>query len=266
MDPKTFHGFRELAYAHAGIAIRENKQALVSARVAKRVRTLGLGSESQYLEYLRKDTTGEEMMSFLDVISTNFTSFFREQDHFEVLKAELAACVTQGKKRIRVWCAAAATGEEPYTLAMTLAESLDGKVDDWRLLATDISIRALEVASAGRYELDKLEQVPRPLLDKYFKEKPSENERRVTPALRDKILFKRLNLATPPFPLNGNLDVVFCRNVMIYFDLKVRQRLISEIERLLKPGGLLLIAHSETLNGITCGLGMLKPSVYRKGI
>jgi chemotaxis protein methyltransferase CheR len=240
MDPKTFHGFRELAYAHAGIAIRENKQALVSARVAKRVRTLGLGSESQYLEYLRKDTTGEEMMSFLDVISTNFTSFFREQDHFEVLKAEL--------------------------VAMTLAESLDGKVDDWRLLATDISIRALEVASAGRYELDKLEQVPRPLLDKYFKEKPSENERRVTPALRDKILFKRLNLATPPFPLNGNLDVVFCRNVMIYFDLKVRQRLISEIERLLKPGGLLLIAHSETLNGITCGLGMLKPSVYRKGI
>ena len=264
MDPKTFHGFRELAYAHAGIALRENKQALVSARIAKRVRSLGLGGEAQYLEYLQKDKSGKEMISFLDVISTNFTSFFRERDHFELLKEELAVCVKQGKKRVRVWCAAAATGEEPYTLAMTLAESLDGKVDDWRLLATDISIGALEVAAAGRYDLDKLEQVPRTLLDKYFKEKPSEDERLVSPALRSKIMFKRLNLATPPFPLNGALDVVFCRNVMIYFDLKVRQRLISEIERLLKPGGLLAIAHSETLNGIDSGFTMLKPSVYRK--
>src|SRR5687768_15029977 len=137
MDPKTFHGFRELAYAHAGIALRENKQALVSARIAKRVRSLGLGGEAQYLQYLRQDKSGEELMSFLDVISTNFTSFFREKEHFDVLKEELGACVKLGKRRIRVWCAAAATGEEPYTLAMTMAEALADKVDDWRLLATD---------------------------------------------------------------------------------------------------------------------------------
>ena len=268
MDPQVFRGFRELAHRHAGIALRENKEALVSARIAKRVRTLGLAGESQYLEYVKNDKSGAELMSFLDAISTNFTSFFRESDHFEVLKDELGACVKRDQKRVRVWCAAAATGEEPYTLAMTLAESLEGKIEDWRLLATDISVRALEVAAQGSYEPAKLQQVPRPLREKYFDHVTASPDApaalQVKPSLRSKIVFKRLNLAKLPFPLNGGLDVVFCRNVMIYFDLEVRKHLVGEIERLLKPGGLLVIAHSETLNGVGTGLSMLKPSVYRK--
>jgi len=268
MDPAVFQGFREIAYQQAGIALRENKEALVSARIAKRVRSLGLDGERAYLDFLRKDQSGQELVSFLDAISTNFTSFYREQDHFETLSAELAATVKRGTKRVRIWCAAAATGEEPYTLAITMAEALDGRVDDWRLLATDISTRALELASAGRYEETKLAQVPAPLRTKYFKSEAGHSAdagmMTAKPALRSKILFKRLNLATPPFPLRGELDFVFCRNVMIYFDIEVRQRLISEIERLLKPGALLVVAHSETLSGIVTGLSMVRPSVYRK--
>jgi chemotaxis protein methyltransferase CheR len=266
VDPKVFRGFKELAYQHAGIALRENKEVLVSARIAKRVRILGLDGDSQYLDYLMNDKTGAELLCFIDVISTNFTSFFREADHFETLEEELAERVLSGTKRIRVWCAAAATGEEPYTLGMTLSEALDGKVDDWRLLATDISLRALEVARQGSYESTRLEEVPKALRLKYFhkdRERP-DGTLRASQALRDKVTFKRLNLATPPFPLNGGLDVVFCRNVMIYFDLTVRQRLITEVERLLRPGGMLIIAHSETLSGIVTGLKVQRPSVYRK--
>jgi chemotaxis protein methyltransferase CheR len=268
MDPKVFLGFRKLAHKHAGIALRDNKEALVSARIAKRVRVLGLASEDQYLEYLQNDKSGAELVSFLDVISTNFTSFFRESDHFDLLKEELALRVKEGAKRIRIWCAASSSGEEPYTLAMTLAEALERKVDDWRLLATDISLRVLETASEGSYEADKLAQVPRLLREKYFRTEPGPASEaamlRVVPELRERIVFKRLNLSLLPFPLGGGLDVVFCRNVMIYFDVSVRQPLVNEIERLLRPGGLLVIAHSETLNGLKSGLKMLKPSVYRK--
>ncbi|MEI9937589.1 MAG: protein-glutamate O-methyltransferase CheR [Pseudomonadota bacterium] len=268
MDPKVFLGFRQLAYKHAGIALRDNKEALVSARIAKRVRSLNLNSELAYLEYLKNDKSGEELISFLDVISTNFTSFYRENDHFDLLREELATRVKQGANRIRIWCAAASTGEEPYTLAMTLAESLEHKVDDWRLLATDISLRVLEAASEGAYEAEKLSGVPRNLRDKYFRKVPGTAEEpdmlRVIPALRERIVFKRLNLSTLPFPLGGGLDVVFCRNVMIYFDMTVRQPLVNEVERLLRPGGLLVIAHSETLNGLQTGMTMVKPSVYRK--
>ena len=267
MDPRTFRGFCKLAYDHAGIALRENKETLVAARIAKRIRTLGLSSESEYLDYLQNDSTGEELLSFIDVISTNFTSFFREGDHFEVLKRELDARVMDGQKRVRLWCAAAATGEEPYTLAITMAEALAGSAIDWRLLATDISLRALGVAHEGCYEATKLEPVPRGLRERYFSKENAAGGApmlRARDVLRERTVFKRLNLATPPFPMKGELDIVFCRNVMIYFDLTVRQRLIREIERLLKPGGMLVVAHSETLSGIASSFAMMKPSVYRK--
>ncbi len=266
MDPAVFEGFREIAYRHAGIALRAHKEALVSSRIAKRVRSLGLRGEREYLDFLKNDRSGEELVSFLDAISTNFTSFYRERDHFETLSTELLAAVKRGTRRVRLWCAAAATGEEPYTLAITLAEALDGRVDDWRILATDISTRALATASAGRYEASKLALVPAALRVKYFKSEVQSGVEVLTAkgALRDRLMFKRLNLATPPFPLRGELDFVFCRNVMIYFDTQVRQRLVSEIERLLKPGGLLVVAHAETLSGVTNGLGVVRPSVYRK--
>jgi chemotaxis protein methyltransferase CheR len=268
MNRRVFEEFRELAYREAGIAMKDTKEALLSARIAKRVRVLSLGSESEYLAYLQADTGGTEMRHFLDAISTNFTSFFREPDHFERLREEVASWVRRGTRNLRVWCAASSTGEEPYTLAMTLAETLSGTATEFRILATDISVRALEQASRARYEKNRLAPVPPALRARYFVPDAApigaEPSYTVAPNLRERVMFKRLNLATPPFPMRGDMDVVFCRNVMIYFDAPVRQRLIAEIERLLKPGGLFVVAHSETLGGSRRGMTPVSASVYRK--
>ena len=258
MTHSVFDALRRLAYDEAGIAIRENKQTLVSARIAKRMRECGISTEREYLAFLEGDKSGQEMVRFLDAISTNFTSFFREPDHFQLFEEEIRRLVEKGSKTLRIWCAAAATGEEPYSLAITLAEAVHGTGADWRLLASDIS-EASSLQSA---------QVPPGLRARYFAEQSAsageEAQSRVANDLRGRVLFKRVNLATPPFPMRGDLDVVFCRNVMIYFDNAVRQRLVGEIERLLRPGGLLVVAHSETLNGIRSGLRTVQPSVYRK--
>jgi chemotaxis protein methyltransferase CheR len=268
MDSTVFQELRKMAYEQAGIALRENKEALLSARIAKRMRKLGLHAEQEYLEYLRNDGSGSEMVEFLDAISTNFTSFFREQDHFELLQREATTWLEEQRSAVRIWCAAAATGEEPYSLAMTLNETLAGRDVDWRILATDISVGALLTAQAGRYEDARLTPVPAALRRKYFLPDTAESGRgnRVSETLREHITFTRLNLATPPFPMRGGLDAVFCRNVMLYFDNTVRQKLIAEIELLLRPGGLLVIAHSETLNGVRSGLKTVRPSVYRKAV
>jgi chemotaxis protein methyltransferase CheR len=264
----VFEAFQRLAYQEAGIALRDNKGALVSARVAKRVRELGLNDAGEYLRFLQADRVGSEMVNFLDAITTNFTSFFRESEHFEFLKQEALAWAASGAREVRVWCAAAATGEEPYTLAMVLAEALRDSGLSFRILATDISVRALTFAAAGRYPRSRLEQVPTALRARYFEPdataKGAELELTVVPSLRKRIVFKRLNLATPPFPLRGNLDAVFCRNVMIYFDMPVRQRLVRDIERLLRPGAPLVVAHSETLGGVRGALDAVSSSVYRK--
>jgi len=267
MSVSVFDALRRLAYDQAGIALRENKQTLVSARIAKRMRECGIKTEREYLEFLKGDSTGDEMVRFLDAISTNFTSFFREPDHFDFLSEEIRRWLDQGRRGLRIWCAAAATGEEPYSLAMTLAESLGGEPVDWRLLASDISVSALRTAAAGVYPDSRLDQVPQALKRKYWAPAGmdgAECTSRISMELRSRMLFKRVNLATPPFPMRGELDAIFCRNVMIYFDNAVRQRLVTEAERLLRPGGLLVVAHSETLNGIRSGLRALMPSVYRK--
>jgi len=268
MTHSVFDALRRLAYDEAGIAIRENKQTLVSARIAKRMRECGISTEREYLAFLEGDKSGQEMVRFLDAISTNFTSFFREPDHFQLFEEEIRQLVAKGAKTLRIWCAAAATGEEPYSLAITLSEAVSGTAADWRLLASDISVSALRTAAAGVYPTARVAQVPPALRARYFAEQhgaPGEEATsRVSNDLRARVLFKRVNLATPPFPMRGDLDVVFCRNVMIYFDNAVRQRLVSEIERLLRPGGLLVVAHSETLNGIRSGLRTVRPSVYRK--
>jgi chemotaxis protein methyltransferase CheR len=268
MTPTVFRAFRDIAYQQAGITLRDGKETLVSARLSKRVRTLGLASMEAYLEHLRGDTTGAEMVTFLDAISTNFTSFFRERDHFDVLTAEARAHKDRGGSRFRVWCAAASTGEEPYSIALTLVEAFAGSSVDHKILATDISTRVLSHARKGLYGAAQVEPVPRELRARYFTRvaDPTTGDPffQVAAELTRHLTFARLNLAKPPFPMKGPLDVVLIRNVMIYFDNVVRQRLVSEAERLLAPGGVLMIGHSETLNEIRTGLRPVRPSVYRK--
>ena len=268
MTPQVFDAFRRLVYREAGIALRESKSALVTARIARRMRELGLEDAGEYLRYVEADGDGAELVLFLDSITTNFTSFFRESDHFQVLADEVRSALAGGKNSFRVWCAAAATGEEPYTLAMTLNEALLGSGADFRILATDLSQRALRFAEEGRYPESRLAQVPARLRQRYFKQesRASRDEAwfRVAPELRERIVFGRLNLATPPFPLRGELDVVFCRNVMIYFDGEVRRRLVGEIERLTRVGGLFVVAHAETLGRTRGSFRAIHASAYRK--
>jgi chemotaxis protein methyltransferase CheR len=268
MRPADFKAFCDLAYSQAGIRLGEEKIALVSARVGKRLRALELPTERAYLDFLENDKTGGELIEFLDVISTNFTSFFREPAHFERLAADLKERLQAGQKSFRLWCAAASSGEEPYTIALVLEELFAGQGVDWKVLCTDISTRVLGLARRGVYREQQLRAVRKDSLTRHFIKRPGsggeETTYEVSPELKRHLTFARLNLAQPPFPMKGPFDAVLCRNVMIYFDNPVRQGLVVEIERLVRPGGLVFVGHAETLSGLKTGMQVVSPSVYRR--
>jgi chemotaxis protein methyltransferase CheR len=267
MEMKVFDQLCSIAHREAGISLKAGKEALVASRVAKRLRVLGLTSEQEYLDHLSNDTSGEELVFFLDAISTNFTSFMREPDHFDMLTQWASQRSVQARGKVRLWCAAAATGEEPYTIAITLLDAFEGHKADIKILATDISTKALNAAIAGHYSAAGLDSLTAAQRAKYFEKSGSKAAGAtytVRPEVKQLVLFRRLNLSTPPFPMRGSMDVVFCRNVMIYFDTDTRQGLISEIERLLVPGGVLFTGHSETLSSIKTDFTVVRPSVYRK--
>jgi chemotaxis protein methyltransferase CheR len=271
MDQQLFQRFASLAYDKAGISIRPGKEALVAARVAKRQRALSIADPQGYLRYLEEDTSGEELSLFLDVISTHFTSFFREPDHFDLLAAEVSRLAAAGQQRIRLWSAASSTGEEPYTMAMTALGVPGADRLDLRILATDIAVDTLKKAQAGVYAADRIEPVPPPLRARWFTRRgdakhPEGELYEVKDELKRLVVFRRLNLTSPPYPMSGPLDIVFCRNVLIYFDQPTRQKLISAVERLIAPGGLLCLGHTETLSGIRCNLKLVRPSVFRRPV
>lgn len=267
MRPHVFRALCDLAYEQAGIRLGDEKLALVSARVGKRVRALQLHDENEYLEVLRRDD-GAELIEFLDVISTNFTSFYREPAHFERLATHLGASLARGQQQFRIWCAASSSGEEPYTIGLVLEELFEGRPIDWKVLATDISTKVLGMAKRGRYREGQLRAVRKDSLKRHFVqvERPAGDEAvyEASAGLKQHLTFARLNLAHPPYPMRGPFDVVFCRNVMIYFDAPVRQGLVQEMERLVRPGGLVFVGHAETLSGLSTSLEVLVPSVYRK--
>lgn len=266
MDHQTFDKFREIVYANSGIALNDTKHAMVSARIAKRMRRLGLGTHQQYLQFLLRDEGGNEITHFLDVISTNVTSFFREPSHFDFLANAAGTWLARGKHKIRIWSAAASSGEEAYSIAMTLLDACGGRAADMRILATDISTSALAKAQAGLYPAMTIDGVPAAFRKRFFVREKNHTEvlYRVHEQLKKMIVFRRLNLSCPPFPMTGQLDMVFCRNVMIYFDNSVRHRLVSEIYRLLNPSGYLLTGHAEGLTSIQTALKCLEPSIYQK--
>jgi chemotaxis protein methyltransferase CheR len=269
METQLFQRFAALAYEKAGINIKPGKEALVAARVAKRQRALSIPDAQGYLRYLEEDGTGEELAHFLDVISTHFTSFFREPDHFHLLEEEVARLAAAGQKRLRLWSAAASTGEEAYTMAMTVLGVPGAAALDVKILATDIAVETLRQAQAGVYPADRVDPVPPALRSRWFtRQKDPRDPDGAVYAVRDElkqlVVFRRLNLTAPPFPMAGPIDVVFCRNVLIYFDQPTRQRLIGGLEGLLRPGGLLGIGHTETLSGIRSSLKLVRPSVFRR--
>lgn len=265
LDRATFERIRDIVYARSGIVLKDDKATLVAGRLGRRLRELGIATPREYLGYLEADQSGNELTHLLDAMSTNVTCFFREPDHFEFVSQLHARWAAAGQRRFRYWCAAASSGEEPYTLGMTL-HALAGTGHDLRILATDISTAILERAMSGVYSDRAASEIPPPLLARYFKREvlPVETRYVVGDELRQMIIFRHLNLTHLPFKLSGPLDLIMCRNVMIYFDHELRSRLVKEFTRLLKPGGCLIISHSESLVGTNCELKMLRPSLYIK--
>jgi len=265
MSRATFAEFRSLIYRLSGIALGEGKEGLVRSRISKRMRLLGLQDYDAYLDQLLSDPSGEEIIHLLDVISTNVTSFFREESHFQVLSEFARRGIGEKRSRLRLWSAACSTGEEPYSMAMSLLEASEGRLVDLKILATDLSTRALDRARAGLYGAERTACIPGDLRSRYFlRDARHPSMLRVGPDLRRTVSFARLNLAEVPFPMSGPFDVVFCRNVMIYFDSAVRRRLLEQIHHLLRPGGYLFVGHSESLSGLAAGFKTVQASVYVK--
>lgn len=261
LDEATFIALRELVHEKSGIYLKGDKQTLVSTRLSKRVRELRLPSYRAYLQRLREDLDGSEMTMLLDLISTNVTSFYREADHFDVVRMAVAEWKAAGQNRFRLWSAASSSGEEPYTLALTMLEAA-GKGCDVKILGTDISTRILRKAMAGRYPERVVEPVPELLRRRHFRREGSEYV--VSEQLRDMVMFRQANLSNLPTPVKGGLDIVFCRNVMIYFQDDLRRGLVQEFYRVLKPGGYLIVGHSESLVKLQGDFELVRPSVYRK--
>lgn len=251
-----------LVYEKSGITLHDGKRALVVARLQKRLRSLGMTSFGAYMDYVGRDAAGDEITELLDAIATNHTYFFREDQHFAFLQTYAAERLAHPGPAMRVWSAACSTGEEPYSIAISL---LDAGVD-FSVLATDLSTKALRAARAGVYKMSAVEGMPVATLRRHFERGvgPQQGLARVNAEVRRRVTFQQLNLLEAG-EVGDPFDLVFCRNVMIYFDRAVQQRVVSMLERSVRPGGYLLISHSESLNGIAHRLRWVAPAIYQRG-
>jgi len=262
---RQFSRIRKLLYEQCGIDLKSGKEELVKARLGKELRKRNLSSFDAYLEEVEKDRTGDSLISLIDALSTNFTHFFREAKHFDFLSKHLVPD-WKHDRRIDIWCAAAATGEEPYSLAISLLEAL-GPNANIRILASDISTRALSAAQAAIYPEARFSEVPNQLQSKYFLRAARKTEvlYRVKPEVRRLLEFRRINLIET-FSHARQFHAIFCRNVMIYFDKPTRETVVKGLTEWLAPGGCLFVGHAESLNGIDHALQYVAPAVYRKPV
>ena len=261
-----FLRFRTLIYDESGITLSDQKRTLLASRLSKRIHELGLGTFLDYYERVTKDSTREEFTRMLDLISTNKTDFFREPKHFDFLRERILP--EQAKSQcIRIWSSACSTGEEPYTIAMTLHEGVSNPTQwNFKILASDLSTRVLAKAAAGVYDEERFRDVPPEVLKRYFlrRQGDSATKYKVKPHLASIIQFRRLNLMDEQFPIKSPLDLIFCRNVMIYFDRPTQERLVNKFYRYLRPGGYLFIGHSESLQWVEHPFKSLAPTIYQK--
>jgi chemotaxis protein methyltransferase CheR len=261
LSPAHFERIVALLHAHAGIRMRAGKEGLVRARLTKRLRVLGLSDFDQYLDLVEREPSRREFTEMVDALTTNKTSFFREQAHFDFLQHEV---LPSRPGPIRLWSAGCSSGEEPYTLAMILRETLtEPSARQAKILATDISHRVLATAKAGIYPAESLDEAPRGYVQKYWRPASGGGAPRLEagPALRSMIQFGKLNLMEK-WPMRGPFDAILCRNVMIYFDKATQQTLVQRYWELLRPGGFLFVGHSESLTGLSHRFQYVQPAVY----
>ena len=264
-----FRRFSRLIHDNCGINLHDGKKELVRARLGKRLRETGLRDFKAYWRFVTQEETGEELVRMLDAISTNQTSFFREEKHFDFLKDTVFPSYVHSKgdlRTLRFWSAGCSSGEEPYSLGIRLLEYFgEHSRFNMKILATDISTKVLAQAEMGVYPAKRLSTIPHIILKRYFQRGygTQEGNFRVKPLLRDIIEFRRFNLMEP-FPFREVFDVTFCRNVMIYFHRKTQQGLIDKFYDSPLRGGYLFIGHSETLAGIRHSFRYIMPGVYQK--
>lgn len=263
LDEKTFRGFRNLFLQLIGIHLPDTKRQLVSSRLSRRVADLGLGGFGDYLKLLEGRRDRAEIQLAIDLITTNETWFFREMDHFTLLAEKIVPALDQGQCA-KVWCGAAATGEEPYSIAMVLQDKLGpGR---WSLVATDINTKVLAAAAEGIYPIDKAKSIPEGMLKRHCLRGIGENQGtfRIREELRSLVRFRRTNLLSLDADLQ-DLDIVFLRNVLIYFDAPERQRILQEVSSRMRPGAWLLLGHSESAVGLKLPLlECFRPSIHRR--
>ncbi|MFV3305051.1 CheR family methyltransferase [Pseudomonas sp. NY15181] len=241
---RDFQQVRERLYRHAGISLSENKEQLVYSRLSRRLRSLRLNSFAEYFAYL--ETHEEEWQQFVNALTTNLTAFFRERHHFEHL-ARLADEQLLDHRPLRVWSAASSTGEEPYSIAMTLVDALGSFTPPVQIMASDIDTGVLHSARQGIYPMERLEALSPAQKRRFFLRGTGVNagKARVVGELRQLVEFRQINLLDANWGISGGLDAIFCRNVMIYFDKPTQTRLLERMVSLLRPGGLLFAGHSE---------------------
>ena len=274
LSDTEFRRLSEFIQGECGSRMPESKKSLLESRLQKRLRSLGFSSFSAYCDYLFSPRGIEnEVVHMIDVVTTNKTDFYREPRHFEYLvRTALPELMTKYgsgiNKNLMVWSAGCATGEEPYTLAMVLSEfakKSPGLSFRYLILATDISTRALEKAKKGIYEEERVSTVPLEIKKKYLLRGRNKNRGlvRIVPELRALVKFRRLNFLED-FKMREYMDIIFCRNVIIYFERHTQELLLNKFCRQLRTGGYLFIGHSETLNGLELPLVQIEPTIYRK--
>ena len=272
ISPEAYQFIAERVYAHSRIQLGEDKQALVAGRLGKRLRQLGLDSFEAYCEFIESAPGTQEMGPLVDLISTNHTHFFREIQHLDYLRDHiLGECVPKLIMRgetFRFWSAACSSGEEPYTAAIVLAEYARKHGSyNWQIEASDMSSRVLERAQQGIYPEERV-KVPEPdLLPRYFQKGTGSHTGfyRVKDSLRQAVKFHRLNVLQASYPVAPFQHVIFCRNVMIYFDGPTQQELVTKLVAQLAPGGYFVVGHSESLLGMNHDLKTAKPGIYQRG-
>lgn len=255
-----FRRISQLIYQRAGIVLADHKREMVYNRLVRRLRLLGVSDFGQYLALLENDPNSAEWQAFINALTTNLTAFFREAHHFPIL-AEHARSRPNGYS---VWSTAASTGEEPYSIAITLSEVLGNRVSGCQVWASDIDTQVLEKATAGVYRQDELSTLSPQQFQRFFLRGtgPHDGLVRVRPELAAMVNFQSLNLLAPEWPLPGQFDAIFCRNVMIYFDKETQERILRRFVPLLKPGGLMFAGHSENFSQISREFYLRGQTVY----
>jgi chemotaxis protein methyltransferase CheR len=266
LSQAEFQRISQMVYRLTGIKLASGKEGLVKSRLMKRLRILQLDTFETYLNYVERDKSGRELKTMIDALTTNKTSFFREPHHFDYLRDHVFPKWKAERKRIRIWSAGCSSGEEPYSIAILLREEIpDLERRDVRILATDISTRMLETASQAEYDHEILREIPSQLLQKCFTLVRPDPPRtyRVKEEVKAIVRLARLNLMEA-WPMRGPFDIIFCRNVMIYFDKPTQRTLVRRFGEMLEPSGCLFVGHSESLTASSRDLRYVQPAVYMK--